>query len=138
MRLPRINVMRAVAHRGFAAILAALLCASMAAPAFSCIGAASSNAPSGGPYTAFAEGDEGGGEDEGGGGSGGGGGSEEPHLADIPYVVGDSVPSAVSRLEAAGFQVNVQGSGTATSLVTSQNPTGQAEPGSTVTITGEE
>ena len=138
MRLPRINVMRAVAHRGFAALLAALLCASMAAPAFSCIGAASSNAPSGGPYTAFAEGDEGGGEDEGGGGSGGGGGSEEPHLADIPYVVGDSVPSAVSKLEAAGFQVNVQGSGTATSLVTSQNPTGQAEPGSTVTITGEE
>lgn len=50
----------------------------------------------------------------------------------VPNVVGMSESQATSKLEDAGFQVNVRGSG---STVVDQSPTGSAKRNSTVTIT---
>lgn len=55
----------------------------------------------------------------------------------IPNVTGNTVAVATAKLQAAGFEVYVAGDSSDNAIVTAQNPTGSAQKGTTITITGE-
>ena len=59
----------------------------------------------------------------------------EKQPVSIPNVVGSSVSSAKSALEAAGFGVSISGPSDSSAIVEYQSPTGSATKGTTITIT---